>query len=136
MSIPLHPVFLRILTAAWLPACCLAACSRVADAPPPSATVPAPVVTTLGRTAAPSGGGLPARLCAVLRSKTPELTGMSEVGARAQLVMAIGTAFDADAAALGIVSSDIDAIASAGCAEVREPLLAATRAQTLQEAVR
>ena len=61
---------------------------------------------------------------------------MSEVGARVQLVMAIGTGFDADAAALQTVSSDIDAIAATSCPEVREPLLAATKATSLQEAVR
>ena len=82
------------------------------------------------------GADLPAKLCAVLRQKAPELKGMSEVGARVQLVMAIGTGFDADAAALQTVSSDIDAIAATSCPEVREPLLAATKATSLQEAVR
>jgi len=82
------------------------------------------------------GADLPAKLCAILRQKAPELKGMSEVGARVQLVMAIGTGFDADAAALQTVSSDIDAIAATSCPEVREPLLAATKATSLQEAVR
>lgn len=95
-----------------------------------SASVAAPAAR-----AAP-GADLPAKLCAVLRQKAPELKGMSEVGARVQLVMAIGTGFDADAAALQTVSSDIDAIAATSCPEVREPLLAATKATSLQEAVR
>ena len=82
------------------------------------------------------GADLPAKLCAILRQKAPDLKGMSEVGARVQLVMAIGTGFDADAAALQTVSSDIDAIAATSCSEVREPLLAATKATSLQEAVR
>ena len=82
------------------------------------------------------GADLPAKLCAILRQKAPELKGMSEVGARVQLVMAIGTGFDADAAALQTVSSDIDAIAATSCPEMREPLLAATKATSLQEAVR
>ena len=82
------------------------------------------------------GADLPAKLCAILRQKAPDLKGMSEVGARVQLVMAIGTGFDADAAALQTVSSDIDAIAATSCPEVREPLLAATKATSLQEAVR
>ena len=87
-------------------------------------------------TAAPASGALASKLCTVLRAAAPELKGMSEVGARAQLVIAIGTAFDADARSLATVSSDIDAIAAAGCPEVRAPLLAATRAVSLQEAVR
>lgn len=95
-----------------------------------SASVAAPAAR-----AAP-GADLPAKLCAILRQKAPELKGMSEVGARVQLVMAIGTGFDADAAALQTVSSDIDAIAATSCPEVREPLLAATKATSLQEAVR
>ena len=82
------------------------------------------------------GADLPAKLCAILRQKAPDLKGMSEVGARVQLVMAIGRGFDADAAALQTVSSDIDAIAATSCSEVREPLLAATKATSLQEAVR
>lgn len=82
------------------------------------------------------GADLPAKLCAILRQKAPELKGMPEIGARVQLVMAIGTGFDANAAALQTVSSDIDAIAATSCPEVREPLLAATKAASLQEAVR
>ena len=82
------------------------------------------------------GADLPAKLCAILRQKAPELKGMPEIGARVQLVMAIGTGFDANAAALQTVSSDIDAIAATSCPEVREPLLAATKATSLQEAVR
>ena len=85
---------------------------------------------------APSSGALASKLCTVLRAKAPELKGMSEIGARAQLVIAIGTAFDADARSLATVSSDIDALAATGCPEVRAPLLAATHAASLQEAVR
>ena len=99
-----------------------------------SASASASVAVPAARAAL--GADLPAKLCAVLRQKAPELKGMSEVGARVQLVMAIGTGFDADAAALQTVSSDIDAIAATSCPEVREPLLAATKATSLQEAVR
>ena len=99
-----------------------------------SASASASVAAPAAR-AAP-GADLPTKLCAILRQKAPELKGMSEVGARVQLVMAIGTGFDADAAALQTVSSDIDAIAATSCPEVREPLLAATKATSLQEAVR
>lgn len=95
-----------------------------------SAAVAAPAAT------AALGADLPAKLCAILRQKAPELKGMPEIGARVQLVMAIGTGFDANAAALQTVSSDIDAIAATSCPEVREPLLAATKATSLQEAVR
>lgn len=110
------PASLRGAAAASLLAV-LSACSK-SEAPP-----------------APTGA-LATKLCGVLRQKAGELQGMSEVGARAQLVMAIGTAFDADAKSLATVSSDIDAIAAAGCPEARAPLLAATRAASLQEAVR
>lgn len=95
-----------------------------------SVAVAAPAAT------AALGADLPAKLCAILRQKAPELKGMPEIGARVQLVMAIGTGFDANAAALQTVSSDIDAIAATSCPEVREPLLAATKAASLQEAVR
>lgn len=111
-----RPGSLRGVAAACLLAA-LAACSK--SEAPPSAT-----------------GALATKLCGVLRQKAGELGGMSEVGARAQLVMAIATAFDADAKSLATVSSDIDAIAAAGCLEARAPLLAATRAASLQEAVR
>lgn len=111
---------------------CLSACSKTEA---PSAAGAAPVTTPVIAPQTPSST-LAATLCGVLRGMAPELKGMPEVGARAQLVMAIATAFDADAKSLAVVSSDIDAIASAGCAEVRAPLLAATRAATLQEAVR
>ena len=99
-----------------------------------SASASAAVAAPAARAAL--GADLPAKLCAILRQKAPDLKGMSEVGARVQLVMAIGTGFDADAAALQTVSSDIDAIAATSCSEVREPLLAATKATSLQEAVR
>lgn len=110
----------------------LSACSKT-ESPPKAADVAS---TTPASVPAASSGALASKLCTVLRAKAPVLKGLSEVGARAQLVMAIGTAFDADAQALGTVSSDIDAIAAAGCPEVREPLLAATHAASLQEAVR
>lgn len=121
----LRPIAAAVAIAGLLPAC-----SKTEPSPKAAdAVVAAPA-------AAPSSGALASKLCAVLRSKAPELQGMSEVGARSQLVMAIATAFDVDAKALATVSSDIDAIASAGCPEVRAPLLAATRAASLQEAVR
>ncbi len=122
------------MVAAAIVVCCLSACSKTeapdagsGGAKPNTAVIAAPSL---------SSTALAAKLCGVLRSMAPELRGMPEVGARAQLVMAIGTAFDADAKSLAVVSADIDAIASAGCVEVRAPLLAATRAATLQEAVR
>ncbi len=118
----------------WACICTLSACSKTASTPVPN-SAPTGGAVDAAAPGAPSSA-LAAKLCAVLRSKTPELKGMPEVGARAQLVMAIGTAFDADAKSLATVSSDIDAIASTGCPEVRAPLLAATRAATLQEAVR
>lgn len=119
---------------AVLSVCVAAGCSK----PNTPAASPAPdeVAAALTARSAVVTGGVPARLCAVLRAEAPGLKGMSGVGARAQLVMAIGTAFDSDAKSLSVVSSDIDAIASSGCAEVRAPLLAATRATSLQEAVR
>ena len=132
MNTPNSRRVLLALTCAGI--CTLSACSKTGSAPAPNG-VPTGGAVDAAAPDAPSGA-LAARLCTVLRSKTPELKGMPEVGARAQLVMAIGTAFDADAKALATVSSDIDAIASAGCPEVRAPLLAATRAATLQEAVR
>ncbi len=119
------------LAALLLVTCAFAACSKTeapASAPPTLPDTPTPAAATTG--------GVPARLCDVLRQTAPEVKGMPEVGARAQLVMAIAGAFDSDAGSLATVSSDIDAIASAGCPEVREPLLAATRAKSLQEAVR
>ncbi len=119
------------LAALLLAACTVAACSK--PEPPASA---APIPADPPPVAAAMTGGVPARLCDVLRKTAPELKGMPGVGARAQLVMAIAGAFDSDAKSLATVSSDIDAIASAGCPEVREPLLAATRAKSLQEAVR
>lgn len=125
----------RPMAAACLTALCLSACTRT-EAPPAAAATAADVAARAGVAPTPPSGGLAAKLCGVLRSKTPELKDMSEVGARTQLVMAIATAFDVDATALGTVSSDIDAVATAGCPEVRAPLLAATRARSLQEAVR
>lgn len=110
--------------------CLVAACSKQ-DA----ASAAAPMIATAVAPAAASGQ-LAATLCAVLRKKVPDLKGMPQVGARAQLVMAIATAFDSDATALATVSSEIDPISSSGCPEVREPLLAATKAASLQEAVR
>ena len=125
----------KSLFVAMLAACVEAGCSKPDT---PLAASPAPAEVAAALTARPTAvtGGVPARLCAVLRAEVPELKGMSGVGARAQLVMAIGTAFDSDAKSLSVVSADIDAIASSGCAEVRAPLLAATRATSLQEAVR
>ena len=101
-----------------------------------SAAASAAVAVAAPAATAALGADLPAKLCAILRQKAPELKGMPEIGARVQLVMAIGTGFDANAAALQTVSSDIDAIAATSCPEVREPLLAATKAASLQEAVR
>jgi hypothetical protein len=115
--------------------CAATACSK-AD-PPQAASPGAPASPPAPRVArAALGASLPATLCGVLRKMVPEVKGMPAVGARAQLVMAIAAAFDSDATALGTVSSDIDTIASAGCTEVRAPLLAATKATSLQEAVR
>lgn len=112
------------MVAACVMAIAIAGCSRrdesAADSAPPALTDTA----------------LQAKLCAALRRIAPQLAGMPEVGARAQLVIGVAGAFDSDATALQTVSREIDAIAAAGCAEVRAPLLAATRAASLQEAVR
>ena len=108
-------------------------CSRT-ETPQPT-TSAAPSVAAAPAPASPVAA-LPAQLCGVLRAKAPGLKGMPAVGSRAQLVMAIATAFDSDAVALGTVSSEIDAIAASGCPEIRQPLLAATQAASLQEAVR
>lgn len=110
-------------------------CGKTESASASAAASAAVAVAAPAATAA-LGADLPAKLCAILRQKAPELKGMPEIGARVQLVMAIGTGFDANAAALQTVSSDIDAIAATSCPEVREPLLAATKAASLQEAVR
>ncbi len=123
-----------LFAATWICIFALSACTK--NGSPPEAGSNAPTAAAVVAAASPPNGGLPARLCGVLRTMAPELKGMSAVGARAQLVMAIGTAFDADATSLSTVSSDIDAIAAAGCPEVRDPLLAATHSASLQEAVR
>lgn len=125
----------KSLFVAVLAACVAAGCSKP-NTPVAASPAPAEVAAALAARPAAVTGGVPARLCAVLRAEAPGLKGMSGVGARAQLVMAIATAFDSDAKSLSVVSSDIDTIASSGCAEVRAPLLAATRATSLQEAVR
>lgn len=85
---------------------------------------------------AASGQTLPTKLCGVLRGMVPEVKGMSSIGARTQLVLAIAGAFDSDAIALGTVSSEIDTIATSACPDARQPLLDATQAASLQEAVR
>lgn len=112
----------------------LAACSRSGTSIEVANKLPMAGAVDLA--ASPSGAALAIKLCSVLRSTAPEVTGMPQVGARAQLVMAIGMAFDANAVALDTVSSDIDLIAANGCPEVIQPLLVATKAASLQEAVR
>ena len=127
-----------VATACWtIAVACAGGCGKT-ESPMASAPVSAsaPAMAVAPTATAGVGTGLPAKLCGILRQTAPELKGMSEVGARAQLVMAIGTGFDANAGALGVVSSDIDTIAAANCPEVRTPLLAATKATSLQEAVR
>ena len=125
-----------IATACWaITVVCTSGCGKT-ESPPASASASAPTVVAAPTVAAAAAVGLAAKLCGILRQKAPDLKGMSEVGARTQLVMAIGTGFDADAKALGVVSSDIDAIAASSCPEVRGPLLAATKTTSLQEAVR
>ncbi len=117
----------------------LGGCSKTDTAPSTASTAPSVAVAPAPLPAsqpALQGAALPAKLCGVLRTMAPELKGMPAVGARAQLVMAIATAFDSSAVALGTVSSEIDAIATSECPEVRQPLLAATKAASLQEAVR
>jgi hypothetical protein len=79
---------------------------------------------------------LSAKLCDVLKKVTPEVRNMSPVGARAQLVMAIGSAFDVNAAALQEVSEKIDVIASESCSAERDILLSVVKMKSLQEAVR
>ena len=126
----------RAIAAAMCAVAALAGgCGKTESASASAAASAAVAVAAPAATAA-LGADLPAKLCAILRQKAPELKGMPEIGARVQLVMAIGTGFDANAAALQTVSSDIDAIAATSCPEVREPLLAATKAASLQEAVR
>lgn len=118
------------LRLACVAVCVVSACSKV-DTPAALPAAALPIVT-----APAADARLATTLCGVLRKKAPELKGMPEVAARAQLVMAIAAAFDVNAAALATVSSEIDAVSVASCPEVREPLLAATRASSLQEAVR
>jgi hypothetical protein len=79
---------------------------------------------------------LSAKLCGVLKKVTPEVRNMSSIGARAQLVMAIAGAFDADAAALREVSEKIDVIASESCSTERDMLLSVVKMKSLREAVR
>ncbi|MEO7056025.1 MAG: hypothetical protein ABI281_10460 [Caldimonas sp.] len=123
-----------VAAAAWICIVALSACTKNGSPPEAGSSAP-PAAAVVAATSSPNGG-LPARLCGVLRTVAPELKGMSAVGARAQLVMAIANTFDADAKSLSTVSSDIDAIATDGCPEVRDPLLAATHSASLQEAVR
>jgi hypothetical protein len=83
-----------------------------------------------------TNASLPAKLCDVLKKVTPEVRNMSPVGARAQLVMAIASAFDVNAAALQEVSEKIDVIASESCSAERDILLLVVKMKSLQEAVR
>ncbi len=76
------------------------------------------------------------KLCDTLKKVAPEVQNMSPVGAQAQLVMAIASAFDVNGTALREVTEKIDLISSQSCPAERETLLSTLKMKTLQEAVR
>jgi hypothetical protein len=124
------PMLLLLATLFSLPAC-----SEVQTAS--SGNANAPKTKSMAAITPPKvGPDLPAKLCEVLKKVAPEVRNMSPVGARAQLVIAIAAAFDANAAALQEVSEKIDVIALGSCPVEREILLSAVEMKTLQDAVR
>ena len=115
----------------------LIACSQEPTVSPSAAKsearAPAPVAVA---TSPAASANLPAKLCDVLKKVAPEVRDMAPVGAQAQLVMAIASAFDVNAAALQEVAEKIDSISSQSCSAEREMLLSVLKMKTLQEAVR
>ena len=80
--------------------------------------------------------GVSEKLCTVLNELAPQAPRLSVIGTQAQLVMAIASAFDANAEALRQVTSDIDTVAAASCPAARDALLKVLKMNSLQEAVR
>jgi hypothetical protein len=81
-------------------------------------------------------GDMPTKLCKVLNELAPQAPQLSAIGTQAQLVMAIASAFDANAEALRVVNAEIDAVATASCPAARDALLKVLKMNSLQEAVR
>lgn len=100
------------------------------SAEPKSVAVPVAIAS------AATSSDLATKLCGVLKQVTPEVSKMSPLGARTQLVMAIAGAFDVNAGALQEVAEKIDVMASASCSAERDILLSVVKMTSLQEAVR
>lgn len=110
------------------------ACSKQTETAAENAAPPASVAAA---TASPvSSADLPAKLCKVLNEIAPQAPQLAAIGTQAQLVMAIASAFDTNAAALRQVTSEIDIVAAASCPASRDALLKVLKMNSLQEAVR
>ena len=110
------------------------ACSKQTETAAENA---APLASVAAATASPvSSADLSAKLCKVLNEIAPQAPQLAAIGTQAQLVMAIASAFDTNAAALRQVTSEIDIVAAASCPASRDALLKVLKMNSLQEAVR
>ena len=76
-----------------------------------------------------------AAVCPILAQLLPEVRTYTPEGARAQLVMAVATQFDYDAATLRQVRAEVDAGTTASCPKEREAILGMLKMKTLAEAL-
>jgi hypothetical protein len=76
------------------------------------------------------------KVCPLLERVASELGDKVAAAVQADLVIAIGGAYDFDGAALSTVTDNIDASASANCPAPRDAILERLGMQTLQEPLR
>jgi hypothetical protein len=90
-------------------------------------------ILTMGAHSAESALSVP--LCGVLKKQLPAVKTYKPEGARAQLVMAVGEAFDYNATKLRQVKAGIDQATTASCPKDREGMLNILKMKSLAEAV-
>lgn len=85
---------------------------------------------------AASSDALSDRLCPILAEVAGSTQGFIPEAVQAQLVMAVGSAYDFDPDALNEVLDTADASTEAGCPDARAAILAGTGKTTLYDAMR
>jgi hypothetical protein len=96
----------------------------------------AAVLAALASPAAAAADDLAARLCPILSELADSTAGYAPEGVQAQLVMAVGGAYDFDPDALQGVLDGADAATSAACPEARRAILEGTGKPSLGDAMR
>ncbi len=97
------------------------------------------LLSQLACSGSPAGSGNTAvsgPVCQILKDLVPKMDNAVPEAAQAQLVMAVGDAYEYDGEKLRTVGAEIDAATKEACPAEREKMLSILKMQSLSQAVR